>query len=256
MAKVSVASPKVAVRKAGLRNSPRTVARLAVGRHVVAGSALGLAAHPAVERGNRQPRNRAEKERRPPAPQRAQFPARHVAQRRAHRNGHIKDRQDAVAIPLGIKVGQHRRRKDAEGGLAHAHQRMADEEGPVVVHPGRPQRSHAPQHRAGDDERFAPEVVAQPAGQRRRKHIKHKQRRGQRAHLLIGGVKLALDQRYLAGQNIAVNVVEKVQADKQQQRPHGGADAGANWRKGWRQGVGSGRSSAKYHEYHNRPWEA
>ena len=95
------------------------------------------------------------------------------------------------------------------------------------MHPGCGQRSQAPQHRAGDDERLAAKAVAQPAGQRRRKHVSDKKRRGQRSYLLIGGMKFALDERNLAGQDIAVDVVQQVEADEQQQRPQGGADAEA-----------------------------
>ena len=58
-------------------------------------------------------------------------------------------------------------------------------------------------------------------------HIKDEQRRGQRAHLLVGGVKFLLDQRKFAGKDIAVDVVEQVQGDEQQQRPLGGGEAGA-----------------------------
>ena len=69
---------------------------------------------------------------------------------------------------------------------------------------------YAPQHRAGDDERLAAEVVAQPAGDGRSDHIKDEQSGSQRAHLLIGGVEFALDERDFAGKNVAVNVVEEV----------------------------------------------
>ena len=71
------------------------------------------------------------------------------------------------------------------------------------------------------------EAVAQPAGQRRGKHIEKEQRGCQRAHLLVGGVEFALDQREFAGQDVAVDVVEQVESDKQQQRPLGGAETGA-----------------------------
>ena len=70
-------------------------------------------------------------------------------------------------------------------------------------------------------------MVSQPAGERGGEHVKDKQRRSERAHLLVGGVEFALDERDLAGENVAVNVVEEVEADEQQQRPQGGADAGA-----------------------------
>jgi hypothetical protein len=68
-------------------------------------------------------------------------------------------------------------------------------------------------------------------------------------------VKLALDQRNLSGQNVAVNVIEEVQPDEQQQCAQSGVDAAAGWRMNWLQGVGSRGSSARYHEYHSRRWE-
>ena len=227
MAKVRVARPKVAVRKAGLREEAEHGGAIGGGADVVAGAALGFAANPAVEGGNDEAGNGADKERRAPAPVRADLPAGQIAQRRAHGNGQIKDGEDAVAIALGIEVGQHGGGEDAEGGLADADQRVADVEGPVAVDPGRAERGQAPQDRAGDDERLAAEAVAQPAGERRGEHVEDEQRGGERAHLLVGGVKLALDQRDFAGQNVAVNVVEEVEADEQQQRPQGGAEAGA-----------------------------
>jgi hypothetical protein len=93
------------------------------------------------------------------------------------------------------------------------------------VNPDGGERGKAPEDRAGDDERLAREAVSEPAGQRGGDHIEEEQRGGQRAHLLVGGVEVALDQRQFAGQDVAVDVVEQVEADEQHQRRHGGADA-------------------------------
>ena len=86
---------------------------------------------------------------------RAQFSARHVTQRRAHGNREIEDGEDLVAVALGVEIGDHRRRKDAEGRLAHAHHGLTQVKRPVAVHPVSGQRGQAPQHRPADNERLA-----------------------------------------------------------------------------------------------------
>jgi hypothetical protein len=40
-------------------------------------------------------------------------------------------------------------------------------------------------------------------------------------------VKLALNQRYFAGQDVTIDEIEEIQPDEQQQRPKGGVDARA-----------------------------
>ena len=151
----------------------------------------------------------------------ADLPAGQIAEGRANGNGHIKDGEDAVAFALGIEVGQHGGGEDAEGGLADADQGLADVEGPVAVNPDGGQRGQAPENRAGDDERLAREAVAEPAGERRGEHVEDEQRGGERAHLLVGGVELALDEREFAGKDVAVDVVEQVEGDEQQERAAG-----------------------------------
>ena len=140
-----------------------------------------------------------------------------VAERRAHGNRQIKDGEDAIALAIGIEVGQHGGGKDAEGGLADADQSLADVEGPVAVNPDGGKRGQAPEHGAGNDKGLAAEAVAEPASERSGNHVEEEERGGQRAHLVVGGVELALDQRNFAGEDVAVNVVEQIEADQQQQ---------------------------------------
>ena len=87
--------------------------------------------------------------------------------------------------------------------------------------PGGGQSGQAPEHRAGDDERLAREAVAEPAGERRGEHVEEEERGGQRAHLLVGGVEFALDEREFAGEDVAVDVVEQVEGDEQQRASPG-----------------------------------
>ncbi len=155
MANVSMARPNVAVRKAGFVNSPRNVVRLGCGVGCDRLRRARVRAHPAVERGDHKARNGADEKRRAPAPVRAHLPAGQVAERRAYGNRDIENGEDAIAIALGIEVGQHGRGEDAESGLADADQRVADIERPVVVDPGGAERGEAPQNRAGDDQRLA-----------------------------------------------------------------------------------------------------
>ena len=51
-----------------------------------------------------------------------------------------------------------------------------------------------PQNRAGDDERLAGVAITQPAGQRGGEHVEEEERGGQSAHLVVGGVEVALNQ--------------------------------------------------------------
>ena len=127
---------------------------------MVAGSAFGFAADPRVESGDGEAGNCAEKEGLTPAPERAEFPAGKIAESCAYGNGQIENRQDAVAIALGIEVGEDGWGEDAEGCFAYSYQSVADEEGAVVVDPGCAESGYAPQHCAGDDEGLAAEMVA------------------------------------------------------------------------------------------------
>ena len=212
--------------------SPQKGGAVEGGADVVAGAALGFAAPEAIERRDDEAGNGADEERPAPAPAGAELAAGQVAQGRADGNGQIEDGEDAVAVALGIEVGQHGGGEDAEGGLADADDRPGGCRGPVAVDPDGGQRGQAPENRAGDDQRLAREAVAEPAGERRGEHIEEEERGGQRAHLLVGGVEFALDQREFAGKDVAVDVVEQVEGDEQQQRPLGGGEAGAR-RTGW-----------------------
>ena len=182
---------------------------------MIAGATLRLAAYPAIKRSNDDSGNRADKEGRTPTPQGAEFSAGQVSESRANGDGQIEDGENAVALSLRVKICQHCWSKDNERRLAHSHDGVADVERPIVVDPCRSECSDAPQQGAANDEGLASEVVAQPACEWRDQHVDHKQRRGKSTHLLVSGVKLALDERDFTGQNVAVNVVEEVEADEQ-----------------------------------------
>jgi hypothetical protein len=106
---------------------------------------------------------------------------------------------------------------------------MTDIEGPIAANPGGTEGGQAPQNRTGNDERLAPEAVTKPAGEGRGDHVERKQSSGERAHLLVGGVKLLLNQGLCAGQNVAVNVIEQVEGDEQQEGSRGRVEACAKW---------------------------
>ncbi len=122
-----------------------------------------------------------------------------VAESRAHGNREIKDGEDAIALAIGIKVGEDGGGKDAEGCLADADQSLTDVEGPIAVNPDGSKGSEAPEHGSGNDKGLAREAVAEPSSRRSGNHVKEEERRRQRAHLVIGGVEVALDQRKFAG---------------------------------------------------------
>ncbi len=136
MAKVSAARPKVAVRKAGLREEAEERGAIGGGLEVVACAALRLAAEDPIEGGDDEAGNGADEERRAPAPARAHLAAGQVAEGCADGNGDVEDGEDAIALALGVEVGEDGGGEDAEGGFADADQRVADVEGPVVVDPG------------------------------------------------------------------------------------------------------------------------
>ena len=108
----------------------------------------------------RRPGNRADEIRRAPAPQTAEFPARQIAERRADGNGEIEDGEDAIAVALGIEIGQHGGRVNAKGGLAHAHQRATHKKAQVGVNKAAAERGQAPDDGARNDERLAAVAVA------------------------------------------------------------------------------------------------
>ena len=126
-------------------------------------AAFRLAAPDAIECGDEEAGNGADEIGRAPTPQAAQFPAGEIAEGGADGDGEIKDRQDAVAVAIGVEIGEHGWRVDAEGGLAHADQGAAGVEAPVGVNEGGAERGKAPDDGAGDDERLAAIPVAQPA---------------------------------------------------------------------------------------------
>ena len=87
------------------------------------------------------------------------------------------------------------------------------------MHPGGGQ---APSTAPGDDERLAAHAVAEPACERRDQHVGDEERGGERSHLLIGRAEFALDQRNLAGKNVAVDVVEQVEGEQKEECAQGG----------------------------------
>ena len=194
---------------------------------MIAGSALRFTPQPAIKSRDHESRNRADEERRTPAPKRSQLPARKIAQGRPDRDRKIENRKNAIAVALWIKIGQHSRSKDAESSLAHAHNRVTNIEGAIVMYPRGRKSRQAPENRPKYDERLPGKSVAEPAGKRRHQHIDDKECRRQRAHLLVRRAKFPLDQCDLAGQDVPVDVIEQIQRDQQHQRHKCGAEAWA-----------------------------
>ena len=149
------------------------------------------------------------------------------------------------------------RSKDGEGRFANAHKRLARVEGPVAVNPDGAEGCQAPEDGAGHNERLAAVPVAEPAGERRGNHIENEHRRGQRAHLLVGGVEFTLDEGLCAGQNVSVNEIEQVKADEQQKCNQSGREARAErWVLSGQEFVILPSSVRRYNEYHSEPGQA
>ena len=96
------------------------------------------------------------------------------------------------------------------------------------MNPCRGKGGQTPEHRAKDDERLARVPIAEPARERRNEHVGDEERGGKRPHLLIGRMKFALDERNFTGKNVAINIVQQIQRQKQQKRAQGGMDRGAS----------------------------
>ena len=139
-----------------------------------------------------------------------------IAQSGAYGNGQVKEAQDAIAFDLGIEVGEQRGREDAEGRFADPHDGVAKIQRVVAVHGCREQGEQAPKHGPGDQQRLAWKTIAEPAGQRRGDHVSHEEGVGQRPHLLVVDAEFLLHQGLHSGQNVAIKIVEEVQAGQQQ----------------------------------------
>ncbi len=208
-----------------LLKSPEKLERSAVALTRSLGAALRLASEDPVEDGDHEAGDGADKEGRPPIEHAAQHAAGRVADCGSDGDGEIEDGQDSVAGSLVEKVREHGGCEDAERGLAHSHQRVADEHAPVVVHPGRGEGEQAPEDGAAHDERLAADAVAEPARKRSAKHVNDEHRRGQQAELFVAPAELLLDERLGSGQDVAVDVVEQVKADEKAQRNDRRAEA-------------------------------
>jgi hypothetical protein len=161
---------------------------------VILCAAFGLTAEDAVQRGDEETGDGADKEGLTPAPCSTHLSAGEVAQSSADGNGDVKDGEDAVAIALGVEVCDDSRREDGERGFANADDCMAEVESPVVVNPGGGESGEAPEHGAADDERLATEAISEPAGERSSQHVDEEHGRGERAHLLARRVEFILDE--------------------------------------------------------------
>src|SRR6266568_4467666 len=78
-------------------------------------------------------RDGTNEERCSPSPHRADLAARDVTESGAHRNSYVKNREHPVAVPLGIKVGDHSRCENAERSLTDSDDGVANIERPVAV---------------------------------------------------------------------------------------------------------------------------
>ncbi len=197
---------------------------------VVFSSACGLTSEDAIECGDDQSGNGADEEGLTPSPYCAYLATRQISEGGANGNCGVEDGQDAIAVALRIEVGYDSGGEDAEGSLANADDGVAEVERPVAVHPGGGEGGHAPEHRAGDDEGLAAIAVAEPAGQRRGQHVNEKHGRGECAHLLAGGVEFILNEREFARKDVAIDVVEQVKGDEEDERGESGRDARAGYR--------------------------
>ncbi len=97
-----------------------------------------------------QPRNRSHIERRPPAVVTAEIAPEKVAHGGPRRNRQIKDREYPSALSLAEKVRDVSRSNGHEGGLAHSHQGVTNQQRAKVVGHGRQQRGSAPDEGADD----------------------------------------------------------------------------------------------------------
>ena len=100
---------------------------------------------------------------------------------------------------------------------------MADEERVVAVDGGGEEGCGGPDEGAGDDEGFAGEVVAEPAGGGGDEHVGEEEGGGEESGLRVVDMEFALDEGLDAGENVAVDKVEEVEGGEEEEREGGGA---------------------------------
>ena len=139
-----MAIPNVAVRKAGLRNSP--FRRVAIWRLVLRGVKLSewRLRDEHQEECQQDSRGGTDVKRSAPSVFRTHQAAQYIAQRGSHRDGQIKDSHHPAALVLRKHVRNEGRRKRDEARLTDAYQRMPDEQFVEVVREGRQQRRSTP----------------------------------------------------------------------------------------------------------------
>ena len=153
-AKVHMARPRVAVQNAGLWARPESVVRLRLGAN---SSALRVPAPgPRTEgEGDEDSGQRGDEEGHAPAVVLAEDASHEIAERAADGDGDVEDAEDAVAVDLGVEIGEQGGRVDAECCLADADDGVANEQGLVAVDRGGVEGRGAPEECSGDDERLA-----------------------------------------------------------------------------------------------------
>src|ERR1019366_696137 len=144
-----------------------------------------------------------------------------VPSRRSHGDGQVEHAKDAAPLILRKQVRDERGRDGDEGRLAHADQRMPNQQFPVGVGEGGEQSQSAPENRAEHDDPLARIAVGQRADKWRRDHIEPEEGAGEISHLSIGEMEFRLHQRLHGKQHRAVNVIQQVQRGQQGQRRAG-----------------------------------
>ena len=157
--------------------------------------------------------------------------AQHVAQGAADGDRHVEPRQHLPALGHGVEIGDDRRGHRSVGGLADAHQAARQQENDKGVGQPAGAAGQAPEPDADGDEPPSRPPLAEPAEQRRGDHVGDEEGRGEQAGhgagmeiVLAGMEQVVADLRLDGRQDLAVDIVEQVHREQQQQRGPGPGD--------------------------------
>ena len=189
-----------------------------------ASAARGLLHEEGDEQGDDDSGNSGDDEGGAPAEVGADETADEVAEGGSDGDGDVEDGEDAVALVLGVEVGEDSGGEDAEGGLADAEGGVAEIERIEGVDGGGEEVDGGPEEGGGNDHGLAGKAVAEPSGDGRRSHVGDHEPEDEGAEFRIGDVELVLDLLLDAGEDVAVDVVYEVERGEEDERDRGACD--------------------------------
>jgi hypothetical protein len=191
-----------------------------VGRFALSLTAFGFGKRQHHER-EKQPRRARPDEGMTPAPFRGDDSANDRAQCRADWNGDVENGQGVVPFRRGIAVGNQARTDRRIARFTKADEHAKRKHHSKRRREPRQDGAHAPYKNAGGDEPFARATVAEPAEDRRCDEVADHERRHEPPGLTVIDAEIFLQRRQNGRENIAVEVIEQIEAGKNEENPRG-----------------------------------